>query len=303
MPGYTHLQRAQPVLFAHHMLAYHAMLERDGDRLTDCRRRADVLPLGSGALAGTTFPIDPTQVARELRFARITTNSLDAVSDRDFIIELLAGCSILAMHLSRLAEEIVLWSSTEFGFISLPDEYATGSSIMPQKKNPDVAELVRAKTGRAYGNLMALLTVLKGLPLAYNRDLQEDKIPLFETVDSIKSCLGVFTGLVPRLTIHADSMRTAAGDPFLLATDVADYLVTKGVPFREAHGIVGKAVQDCIREERSLESLTLAEWRKLSDAFGPDFRDWLTIDAALARRTAGGGTAPANVARRLREVG
>ncbi len=303
MPGYTHLQRAQPVLFAHHLLAYHAMLERDGERLTDCRRRTDVLPLGSGALAGTTFPIDPSQVARELRFTRISSNSLDAVSDRDFIVEMLAGCSLLAMHLSRLAEELVLWSSSEFGFVTFPDEFATGSSIMPQKKNPDVAELVRGKTGRTYGNLFAVLTVLKGLPLAYNRDLQEDKPPLFDTVDSIKGCLGVLTDLIPRLTVNADTMRAAAGDPFLLATDVADYLVTKGLPFRDAHRVVGQAVRQCLREGRSLQSLNLAEWRNLSDSFGRDFREWLTIEAALARRAAGGGTAPANVARRLREVG
>jgi argininosuccinate lyase len=303
MPGYTHLQRAQPVLFAHHLLAYHAMLERDGDRLTDCRRRADVLPLGAGALAGTTFAIDPSQVARELRFARIATNSLDAVSDRDFAIETLAACAILAMHLSRLAEEIVLWSSSEFGFISLPDEFATGSSIMPQKKNPDVAELVRGKTGRTFGNLTALLTVLKGLPLAYNRDLQEDKVPLFDSVDTVKGCLAVLTDLLPRLTVHAEAMRAAAADPFLLATDVADYLVTKGVPFRQAHRVVGQAVRACVDQGRALADLTLAEWRALSPSFGPDFRDWLTIEAALARRAAGGGTAPVNVARRLREVG
>jgi argininosuccinate lyase len=303
MPGYTHLQRAQPVLFAHHMLAYHCKLERDAERFSDCRRRADVLPLGSGALAGTTFPIDPHQVARELRFARVTTNSLDAVSDRDFVVEFLAAAALLATHLSRLAEEIILWSSSEFGFISLPDEFATGSSIMPQKKNPDVAELVRGKTGRVYGNLMAMLTVLKGLPLAYNRDLQEDKAALFDTVDTTKGCLAVLTDLIPRLTVHEDAMRSAASDRFLLATDVADYLVTKGLPFRDAHRVVGEAVRHCVEEDRRLEDLTLAEWRKLSDRFGTDFRDWLTLDAALARRSAGGGTAPANVTRRLREVG
>jgi argininosuccinate lyase len=303
MPGYTHLQRAQPVLFAHHLLAYHAMLERDGERLADCRRRADVLPLGAGALAGTTFPIDPDQVARELRFARVATNSVDAVSDRDFIVELLAVAAILAAHLSRLAEEIVLWSSSEFGFIALPDEFATGSSIMPQKKNPDVAELVRGKTGRVYGNLIAILTALKGLPLAYNRDLQEDKPPLFDTVDTVKGCLAVLTSMLPRLTVHADRMRAAAEDGFLLATDAADYLVTKGVPFRQAHRIVGQAVRRCLAEGRRLESLSLAEWRALSDRVGADIREWLTVDAALARRTAGGGTAPAKVARRLRELG
>jgi argininosuccinate lyase len=300
MPGYTHLQRAQPVLLAHHLLAYHEKLERDGERLADCRRRADVMPLGAGALAGTTFPIDPDQVARELRFARVARNSLDAVSDRDFIVELLAAAAILATHLSRFAEEIVLWSSAEFGFVTLPDEFATGSSIMPQKKNPDVAELVRGKTGRVYGNLVAVLTILKALPLAYNRDLQEDKAPLFDTVDTVKGCLAVLTALVPRLTIHGERMREAAGDGFLLATDAADYLVTKGVPFREAHRIVGQAVRRCIESQRRLENLTVKEWRALSPHFGPDLREWLSVDAAVARRTAGGGTAPANVARRLR---
>ena len=300
MPGYTHLQRAQPILFAHHLLAYHEKLERDSERFSDCRRRADVLPLGAGALAGTTFPIDPEQVARELRFARVSTNSIDAVSERDFIVELLAASAILATHLSRLAEEIILWSSSEFGFISLPDDFATGSSIMPQKKNPDVAELVRGKTGRVYGNLIAMLTILKGLPLAYNRDLQEDKVPLFDTVDTVKGCLAILTALIPRLVIHADRMREATVDGFLVATDVADYLVTKGIPFREAHHIVGLAVRRCIESGRRLEDISVKEWRELSPAFGPDLREWLSIDAAVARRTAGGGTAPVNVARRLR---
>ena len=299
MPGYTHLQRAQPVLFAHHLLAYHDKLERDGERLADCRRRADVMPLGAGALAGTTFPVDPEQVARELRFSRVASNSLDSVSARDFVLEFLAAASILATHLSGLAEELVLWSSAEFGFIALPDEFATGSSIMPQKKNPDVAELVRAKTGRVYGSLMAMLTVTKGLPLSYNRDLQEDKALLFDTVDTVKACLAVLTAMLPRLTVQADRMRAATADGFLLATDVADYLVTKGVPFREAHGIVGRAVRRCIEENRRLEDLSQREWRELSSHFGPDLREWLTLDAALARRAKGGGTAPANVARRL----
>ncbi len=300
MPGYTHLQRAQPILFAHHLLAYHEKLERDSERFADCRRRADVMPLGAGALAGTTFPIDPEQVARELRFARVATNSLDAVSERDFIVELLAASAILAIHLSRLAEEIILWSSSEFGFVSLPDDFATGSSIMPQKKNPDVAELVRGKTGRVYGNLVAMLTIMKGLPLAYNRDLQEDKAALFDTVDTVKGCLAILTALVPRLVVHGERMREATVDGFLLATDAADYLVTKGVPFREAHRIVGLAVRRCIESDRRLESLPIKEWRELSPQFGPDLREWLSVEAAVARRTAGGGTAPVNVARRLR---
>ncbi len=300
MPGYTHLQHAQPVLFAHHLLAYHDKLERDGERFADCRRRADVLPLGAGALAGTTFPIDPEQVARELRFAKVATNSLDAVSERDFVVEFLAAGAITATHLSRLAEELVLWSSSEFGFVTLPDDFATGSSIMPQKKNPDVAELVRGKTGRVYGNLMAMLTIMKALPLSYNRDLQEDKPPLFDTVDTVKGCLAVLTALLPRLTVNAERMQAATSEGYLLATDVADYLVTKGVPFREAHHIVGRAVRQCLAEHRTLESLSAREWHGLSKHFGPDLRDWLSQDAALARRVAGGGTAPANVARRLR---
>ncbi|MEO6027355.1 MAG: argininosuccinate lyase [Candidatus Binatia bacterium] len=300
MPGYTHLQHAQPVLFAHHLLAYHEKLERDGERFADCRRRADVMPLGAGALAGTTFPIDPEAVARELRFARVANNSLDAVSDRDFIIEFLAAGAIAATHLSRLAEELVLWSSSEFGFVTLPDDFATGSSIMPQKKNPDVAELVRGKTGRVYGNLMAMLTIMKALPLSYNRDLQEDKLPLFDTVDTVKGCLAVLTALLPRLTINAPRMLAATNEGFLLATDVADYLVTKGVPFREAHHVVGRAVRQCLEQNRPLESVTPREWQELSKHFGPDLSEWLSLDAALARRVAGGGTAPANVARRLR---
>ena len=300
MPGYTHLQHAQPVLFAHHLLAYHEKLERDAERFADCRRRADVLPLGAGALAGTTFPIDPEQVARELRFAKVANNSLDAVSERDFIVEFLAAGAITATHLSRLAEELVLWSSSEFGFITLPDEFATGSSIMPQKKNPDVAELVRGKTGRVFGNLVAMLTIMKALPLSYNRDLQEDKPPLFDTVDTIKGCLAVLTALLPRLTVNADRMQAATSEGYLLATDVADYLVTKGLPFREAHHVVGRAVRQCLSENRTLESLTTREWQELSKHFGPDLRDWLSQDAALARRVAGGGTAPSNVARRLR---
>ena len=302
MPGYTHLQRAQPVLFAHHLLAYYDMLERDSERFADCRRRADVMPLGAGALAGTTFPVDPSHVARELRFARIATNSLDAVGDRDFIVEFLAAASLTMAHLSRLAEEIVLWSSTEFGFISLPDEFATGSSIMPQKKNPDVAELTRGKTGRVYGDLVAMLTIIKGLPLAYNRDLQEDKPALFDAVDTVQGCLTVLTAMLPRLTIHADRMRAATTEGFLNATDVADYLVTKGVPFREAHRIVGRAVRRCADSGRALDDMSLAEWRTLSEHFGNDLKEWLGIDAALARRTAGGGTAPSNVQHRLRGV-
>lgn len=300
MPGFTHLQPAQPILFAHHLLAYVEMLDRDDGRLVDCLVRVNVLPLGSGALAGTTFPIDRAFVARQLGFPALSENSLDAVSDRDFVAELLAALAILGMHLSRFGEEIVLWSSQQFGFVELPDAFATGSSMMPQKKNPDVAELVRGKTGRVYGNLMAMLTIMKALPLSYNRDLQEDKIPLFDTVDTVKGCLAVLTALLPRLTINAPRMLAATNEGFLLATDVADYLVTKGLPFREAHHVVGRAVRQCLEQNRPLEDLTPREWQELSKHFGPDLSEWLSLDAALARRVAGGGTAPANVARRLR---
>jgi argininosuccinate lyase len=302
MPGYTHLQPAQPVLFAHHLLAYVEMLERDAERLSDCRRRTNVLPLGSGALAGTTFPIDRASVARALGFSRASQNSLDAVSDRDFAAELLAAGAILGMHLSRLADEIVLWSSQQFAFVELPDSFATGSSMMPQKKNPDVAELVRGKTGRLYGNLVALLTTLKGLPLAYNRDLQEDKAPLFDTVDTLTDSLSILAALVPRLEVDAARMRAAAAAGHTLATELADYLATRGVPFRRAHAVAGKVVRAAIAERRSLDSFSLAELRRFSPKFGPDVRRWLTLESAVRRRSSSGGTAPANVRKRLRRL-
>jgi argininosuccinate lyase len=276
------------------------MLERDDGRMADCLKRTNVLPLGAGALAGTTFPIDREFVAAELAFPTVSQNSLDTVSDRDFAVEFLAAASLLAMHLSRLADEIVLWSSRQFGFVELPDSFATGSSMMPQKKNPDVAELVRGKTGRVYGNLVALLTTLKALPLAYNRDMQEDKPPVFDTVDTIGACLEVLAALVPRLRVHSDRMRAAARDGYTLATELADYLATRGVPFREAHGIVGAIVRQAIADERSLESLSVAELRKFSPLFDDDIAEWLTLESAVARRGATGGTAPANVRRRLR---
>ncbi len=300
MPGYTHLQPAQPVLFGHHLLAYIEMLDRDEARLKDCRTRINVLPLGAGALAGTTFSIDRAMVARELGFDGVTENSLDTVSDRDFALEFLGAGSILAMHLSRLADEIVLWASPHFGFIELPDAFATGSSMMPQKKNPDVAELVRGKTGRVYGSLMALLTTLKGLPLAYNRDLQEDKAPLFDAVDTLLASLAVMAAMVPRLRVRADRMREAADAGYTLATELADYLATRGVPFRDAHGVVGAVVRKAIADGRSLTTLTLDELRAFSDAFEEDVLEWLTAEAAVGRRSAPGGTAPANVRRRLR---
>ncbi|HSP96122.1 MAG TPA: argininosuccinate lyase [Candidatus Dormibacteraeota bacterium] len=303
MPGFTHLQPAQPVLFAHHLLAYVEMLERDDARLADCLRRANVLPLGAGALAGTTFPIDRAFVARALGFAAVSENSLDAVSDRDFVAELLAALAILGMHLSRFADEIVLWSSQQFGFIELPDAFATGSSMMPQKKNPDVGELVRGKTGRLYGNLVNLLTMLKGLPLAYNRDLQEDKTPLFDSVDTVTASLEVLSAMVPRLRVRTDRLRAAASAGYTLATELADYLAGKGVPFRDAHGVVGAIVQSAIAEGRQLEDLSLAELRTFSPAFSRDVKRWLTLDAAVKRRKATGGTSPANVERRLKTLG
>ncbi len=300
MPGYTHLQPAQPILFAHHLLAYYEMLERDDARLNDCRRRTNVLPLGAGALAGTTFPIDREYVAELLGFDGVTENSLDTVADRDFAIEFLACGSILAMHLSRLAEEIVLWASPHFAFIELPDAYSTGSSMMPQKKNPDVAELVRGKTGRVYGSLTAILTTMKGLPLAYNRDMQEDKAPLFDAVDTLSASLQVLAAMVPHLRVRADRMRAAADAGYTLATELADYLATQGIPFRDAHGVVGAIVRKAIADERSLSSLSLEELRLFSPAFKKDVLAWLTPEAAVARRRATGGTAPANVRRRLR---
>jgi argininosuccinate lyase len=300
LPGYTHLQPAQPVLFGHHCLAYAEMLARDAGRFDDCRSRLDVLPLGSGALAGTTFPIDRPYVARRLGFRAVSANSMDAVSDRDFAAEFLAAGAILGMHLSRLAEDLILWSSQEFGFVELPDAFTTGSSIMPQKKNPDVAELIRGKTGRLYGNLMALLTTLKGLPMTYNRDLQEDKEPVFDSVDTIRSSLAILSALLPHLRVRRERMGAAATAGFTLATELADYLATKGMPFRDAHGVVGAIVRHCLAVGRGLEQLTLPELRRFSPLFGIDVKKWLSAAAAVRRRRAVGGTSPANVRRQLR---
>ncbi len=302
MPGYTHLQRAQPVLLAHHLLAYFDMLGRDKERLQQCRERMNVLPLGAGALAGTTLPIDRHYVARLLDFPRVSENSLDTVADRDFVVEFLAAAAILCMHLSRLAEELVLWASGEFGFIELPDAFATGSSMMPQKKNPDVPEIVRGKTGRVYGNLFALLTILKGLPLSYNRDLQEDKEPLFDTVDTVKGCVTVLTAMLPQLIFREDRLREAAVGGFTLATDVADYLVEKGLPFREAHEVVGAVVRRCLADQKGLEHITLAEWRNFSPLFSKDLLPRLTLESAVDRRRSYGGTSRAEVQRRLKAI-
>jgi argininosuccinate lyase len=303
MPGYTHLQRAQPILLSHHLLAYADMLERDHERFAGCRERTDVLPLGSGALAGTTFPIDRPFVARQLKFARISSNSVDAVSDRDFLLEFVAAAAVLFVHLSRLAEEMILWSTTEFGFIELPDRYCTGSSMMPQKKNPDVAELIRGKSGRVFGHLMALLTVMKGLPLAYNRDLQEDKVPLFDTVDTTRESLGVMRELVREMKIDRRRLASAASDGFLNATELADYLVRKDLSFRSAHALVGAVVRYCLAKPCRIEELSLEELRRFSTKIGEDVYDCLTLEAAVNRRRAQGGTSAANVRRRLRELG
>lgn len=291
MPGYTHLQKAQPITFAHHLMAYFQMFTRDFERLQDCLKRADYMPLGSGALAGTTFPLDRDMVAKELGFANITSNSLDGVSDRDYMLEFMAAASILMMHFSRLCEEVILWSSHEFSFIELDDAYSTGSSIMPQKKNPDVAELIRGKTGRVYGNLVGLLTVMKSLPLAYNKDMQEDKEALFDTVDTVKKCLLALTPMLKTMVVNEANMAQGAKGGFTNATDVADYLAKKGVPFREAHAIVGQLVLKCVKEKRVLEDLTLAEYQALSPAFDGDIYQVISIEECVAKRNIPGGPA------------
>jgi argininosuccinate lyase len=299
MPGYTHLQRAQPVLLAHHLLAYVWMLARDRERYADARRRMDVLPLGAAALAGTTVPVDRHALARDLGFAGPSPNSLDAVADRDFALEFLAASAILAMHLSRLGEELVLWASAEFGFIELPDAFATGSSIMPQKKNPDIAELVRGKTGRVYGDLMGLLTVMKGLPLAYHSDMQEDKEAFFDAADTVRACLRILVPFLRGLTFRTDRLRELAGASFSTATDLADYLVHRGLPFRQAHEAVGKAVRLALERGVGLADLDLASLRALSPLFGPDFRQAVSVEASLAARRVHGGTAPEAVRQAL----
>jgi argininosuccinate lyase len=298
MPGYTHLQVAQPVLFAHHLLAYFEMLERDIARFNDCLKRADVMPLGSGALAGVAYNIDRDFLAKELGFSRVSRNSMDAVSDRDFVLEYQAAASICMMHLSRLAEEIVLWSSAEFNFIELGDAYTTGSSIMPQKKNPDVAELARGRAGRVYGNLMALLTTMKGLPLAYNRDMQEDKQGLFDTVDTLASTLEVFSGMMKTLKVNAANAAAAARRGYILATDLADYLVKRGEAFRTAHEIVGKLVNYAAERGKSLDKLDIKEFQKFSPLFVEDVHK-ISIKTSLAARDVSGGTAPRRVKQEL----
>ncbi|MDD5127685.1 MAG: argininosuccinate lyase [Dehalococcoidales bacterium] len=299
LPGYTHLQPAQPVLLAHHLLAYFEMLQRDVDRFDDCLRRTDVLPLGSGALAGVAYNIDRDFVAKELGFRQVSRNSLDAVADRDFVLDYESAAAVCMMHLSRLAEEIILWSSVEFGYIELDDAYATGSSIMPQKKNPDVAELARGKAGRVYGRLIALLTTMKGLPLAYNRDLQEDKEGLFDAVDTLSATLEVMTGMVSTMKIKVENMRRAVARGYLLATDLADYLVRKGASFRSAHEAVAKLVSYAADKGKSLEEISLGEYQKFSALFGKDVSG-ITVASSLAARNVAGGTAPARVAQALK---
>jgi argininosuccinate lyase len=302
MPGYTHLQRAQPILLAHHLLAYYDMLERDLGRLADCLTRNDVLPLGSGALAGTTLPIDREMVARELGFSRIAENSIDAISSRDFVLEYLSTVAILMTHTSRLASDITLWATSEFGFVKLDDAYSTGSSMMPQKKNPDIAELARGKSGRAFGNLMAVLTAVKGLPLAYNSDLQEDKEALFDSVDTAVATNTTLAAMLRSLSFDEEAMRAAADDGFLLATDLAEYLVAGGMPFREAHEVTGGIVLHCTERGITPTDLSAEELAALCDRFGADVADILTPEAAVDRRISPGGTSGRNVSARLRKL-
>lgn len=302
MPGFTHLQAAQPVTFGHHMMAWYEMLLRDSERLVDCRKRVNVMPLGAAALAGTSYPIQREMTAQQLGFSRIGQNSLDAVSDRDFAIEFLSVAAILSMHMTRFSEELILWSSAQFDFIELSDSFCTGSSIMPQKKNPDVPELVRGKSGRIYGNLFALLTLMKSQPLAYNKDNQEDKEPLFDTIDNIKGCLKVFADMMPKITIKRTQMLASAKKGFSTATDLADYLVKKGVAFRDAHEIVGKAVKYCIDQAKDLDQLTLVELQAFSAIIENDIFQVLTLEGSVAARNHLGGTAPEQVRAAINNV-
>jgi argininosuccinate lyase len=302
MPGYTHLQRAQPIRFSHHLLAYYEMLERDRQRCQECLARVNVLPLGAGALATTTYPIDRSYVAQLLEFPAIAENSVDAVSDRDFVIECCAAASIIMMHLSRFSQEITLWCSAEFGFIELSDAFATGSSIMPQKKNPDVAELVRGKTGRVYGHLQGVLTVMKGLPLAYNSDMQEDKEALFDVIDTVRACLRVFAPMLATMSLRPERMRQAAAEGFGTATDMADYLAAKGIPFRQAHEIVGRIVRACLEQACTLEDLSLAELRSFSPLFDTDVFAIIALETAVDRRQVRGGPARPLVAERIKAI-
>jgi argininosuccinate lyase len=301
MPGYTHMQQAQPVLLAHHLLAYFEMLQRDRERFHDCLGRTDVLPLGSGALAGVPYPVDREFVARELGFSKVSTNSLDAVSDRDFIIEYEVAAAITMMHLSRLAEELILWSSSEFSFIEISAAFTTGSSIMPQKKNPDVAELVRGKTGRVYGHLVGTLTTMKSLPLSYNRDMQEDKEGLFDTVDTLQASLEVSAGMIRTIEVNTERIAQAMKTDYMLATDLADYLVKKGLPFRKAHGVVARLSEYAMSRDKTFQELGRREYREFSPLFGGDVYD-ITVESSVVARNVVGGTSPQQVAKALRRA-
>ena len=301
IPGYTHLQRAQPVLLAHHLLAYFQMLQRDRERFNDCLRRTDVLPLGSGALAGVPYPIDRDFIAGELGFSRVSANSMDAVADRDFLVDYHAAAAACMMHLSRMAEEMVIWSSQEFGFVRLADRYTTGSSIMPQKRNPDFAELARGKTGRVYGHLMGLLTLLKGLPLTYNRDLQEDKEGFFDTVDTLLATLEVFAGMIGTMEVSHERAAQAAKDGYMLATDLADYLVSKGEPFRAAHGIVAELTRYAASRGKGLEEMDMSEYKRFSPHFDEDVYA-ISAETSIAARDVKGGTGPRQVEDGIRQA-
>lgn len=302
MPGYTHLQYAQPILFSHHLLAYFWMLQRDKERFRGCYERVNVMPLGAGALAGTSLPIDREYVAKLLNFPRISENSLDTVSDRDYIIEFLSGTSLLMMHLSRLCEDIILWSSPLFSFIEISDAFATGSSIMPQKKNPDVAELIRGKTGRVYGSLVSLLTSMKALPLSYNRDMQEDKPPLLESVEIVKTSLKLYVKMLDKIKINKDNMRKAAEKGFFAATDLTDYLVEKGVPFRKAHQIIGTVVKQCLKQGKSLPDLDLEEYQKYSSLFQKDVFERIKLESCVFSKESAGGTGKKSLAKQMEEA-
>jgi argininosuccinate lyase len=299
MPGYTHLQRAQPVSLGHYFLAHIEALERDYSRVFACAERADILPLGAGALAGSTIVLDRELIARQLGFSKLSQNSLDAVGDRDFVCELLFDLALIGMHLSRFSEDLILWSTAEFGFVTFSDDFATGSSLMPQKKNPDMAELTRGKTGRLYGNLIALLTTMKGLPASYNRDLQEDKRPLFDSVDTVKDALGIFAAMLPEVKVNSAKMETAASDPNLLATDLAEYLVKKGMPFREAHETTGRLVARAIKAGHALNNVSLLEMQEVSRLFEDDVLAVFDLRSSMAKRTALGAPAPQNVAAQI----
>ncbi|MFH2046480.1 MAG: argininosuccinate lyase [Pseudomonadota bacterium] len=302
MPGYTHLQKAQPVLFSHHLMAYYEMFLRDTERMKDCLKRINVMPLGSAALAGTTYPIDRKYTAKLLDFPKVTANSMDSVSDRDFIIEFISSAAICMVHFSRMSEDFIIWSSYEFGFIELPDAFATGSSIMPQKKNPDICELARGKSGRVFGDLIAMLTIMKSLPLSYNRDMQEDKIAMFDAVDTLKACIEVYTRMLPNLKINKDIMLNACALGYLNATDMADYLVIKGMPFRQAHSCAGKAVAFALKNGKELNELSLNEIKTFSHLFAKDVYDVLTPASMINRRTSYGGTAPRNVVAAIKKA-